>query len=397
MNPSKVICLIEQFLYEQGYSQTLESLKKESGITNEDENQKPSELLSILNEYIDFKAFLEQTNEDKDNKKEDQDLMTQGTGEYVKMIQNSFDNLHIASILSIKFHPQSGVSIMASGSGDKSVRVIDFISKETIWHCLDFKAGVLALDFNPVYCSLLLMGSMDSTVKIGCINQKRILQEFLHHKKYVVRAKWFHDGNGFVTGSYDKSICIYLKSDLNNNENPNFSFVKQIEFSGNVEAIEITKDNVLIVSIRGDNYLNYINLTGDQMFQIKRINMNLLGDDHVSFTVLDLALSPSGSQLAASTDRSRIILFRTGTPVQLRNYYGAENDSYGQPRLCWHSTGKYIYATSQDNKIYVWDAITEKIVNKLQAHTKLPRDLCFHNQLSLLASCSFDKTIRIWQ
>ena len=36
--------------------------------------------------------------------------------------------------------------------------------------------------------------------------------------------------------------------------------VKRLEFQGNVEAIDYTKDgNTLIASVRDDNYLNYIN------------------------------------------------------------------------------------------------------------------------------------------
>jgi hypothetical protein len=39
----------------------------------------------------------------------------------------------------------------------------------------------------------------------------------------------------------------------------------------------------------------------------KMKNTHKKGDDHVSFTVLDLVLSPSGKLLLASTDRSETL------------------------------------------------------------------------------------------
>ena len=36
--------------------------------------------------------------------------------------------------------------------------------------------------------------------------------------------------------------------------------------------------------------------------------------------------SPSGKQLLASTDVSRLVLFVVGTSIQLRSFYGAVND-----------------------------------------------------------------------
>lgn len=40
------------------------------------------------------------------------------------------------------------------------------------------------------------------------------------------------------------------------------------------------------------------------------MNMNALGDDHVSFTASHLAASPDGAYLLVSTDGPRIIMFR---------------------------------------------------------------------------------------
>jgi hypothetical protein len=67
--------------------------------------------------------------------------------------------------------------------------------------------------------------------------------------------------------------------------------------------------------VRDDNYLHYIDC---ETWVETKVNMNANGDDHVSFTVLDLARSPGDERfLLAATDKSRHIVFRTGTSAQV--------------------------------------------------------------------------------
>lgn len=50
--------------------------------------------------------------------------------------------------------------------------------------------------------------------------------------------------------------------------------------------------------------------------EVERVNMNALGDDHVSFSARQLAASPDGRLLLVSTDGPRILLLRTqGAPL----------------------------------------------------------------------------------
>ena len=73
--------------------------------------------------------------------------------------------------------------------------------------------------------------------------------------------------------------------------------------------------------------------------------MNATLDEHVSFTALDVNFSPDGDYLLVSTDKSRMIMYRIesgSTPV--RNFYGATNDGFSQPRNLWHPSGKYVYS-----------------------------------------------------
>jgi len=169
--------------------------------------------------------------------------------------------------------------------------------------------------------------------------------------------------------------------------------IKQMVFSGCVEAIEFTKDGkYLVVSVREDPCLHYINLTTWEVFLA---NTNAIGDNHVSFAILELKSSPDGKYLLALTDNSRAILFQQGTPIQVRNFYGFENDGYSQPRTAFDNSG-LIYFTSQDNCIYVFDPNNGQQVDKFVAHGSLVRDIDYLPSENILVTSSYDKTIKVW-
>ena len=187
------------------------------------------------------------------------------------------------------------------------------------------------------------MGFMDGSIKIVSNiytdERKTVFEVKELHQKYVVRVKWGQDC--FATASYDKTVCLFNLQPGGEATEGKYQFSKKWSFCGNVESIEFTPDYLtLIVAVRGDNYLNYINLS---TYEINRVNMNANGDDHVSFTPMHIQCSPSGEHLLVQTDKDRIIVMRTHTPIQSRNLYGTINNEFSQPRACWHPSGKYIY------------------------------------------------------
>jgi len=109
---------------------------------------------------------------------------------------------------------------------------------------------------------MAIFGLMDGNVKIMKniheLSREEIFTEPIH-SKYVVRVKW--GDKCFATASYDKTVNLYRLKEGSTEENPIYEHTQKWSFSGNVEAMEFTPDGIaLIVAIRGDNYLNYIQL-----------------------------------------------------------------------------------------------------------------------------------------
>ena len=130
--------------------------------------------------------------------------------------------------------------------------------------------------------------------------------------------------------------------------------------------------------------------------------------NRVSFTAMDLAVSPDRTFLLVATDKSKLLLYKIGRNAQLRQvtarppaaapkhscppltpaastfrrcrrrrrssvlaaampwpwpppphrhgiprqFFGAENDGFSNPRCLWHPNGQYVYCTAQDNTVH---------------------------------------------
>jgi len=302
--------------------------------------------------------------------------------------------VHTSSVLTVRFHPIKPWIISTDSS--KHLIVSSLETGKALATEKPFLGAIISLDINPINPNLLIIGTMDENHALVEIKENEdrvyfeIYQKWHSHTKYVIRAKWSPNGFLFATASHDKTIVFWKLDDTKTNATK----LKTLNFSGNVEAIEFTKDSkFLIAAIRENAFLQYIHL---DTWEITLANVNELGDDYVSFTVLELKLSLDGNQLLASTDMSRSILFRQGTEAQINNFYGYECDGYGQPRTTFDNQGM-VYLTSQDWSVYIYDTKSGAHIMTLPPHGAVVRDLDYHSGLDLLASASYDKTIKIWQ
>eukprot|EP01126_Amoeba_proteus_P018533 TRINITY_DN1949_c0_g1_i5.p1 TRINITY_DN1949_c0_g1~~TRINITY_DN1949_c0_g1_i5.p1 ORF type:complete len:278 (+),score=38.81 TRINITY_DN1949_c0_g1_i5:202-1035(+) len=259
-----------------------------------------------------------------------------------------------------------------------------------------FLGSIITLDFHP-FLDLLLIGTMDESHALVQLTEEtpdkvqvNILQKWHDHHKYVVRVKWSPSGTIFATASHDRTVSFYSLNIQTMETEP----IKKINFSGAVEAIEWLKDGTqLIVSVRDDAFLHYVNINNWEQILT---NMNSLGDDYVSFTGLEIKLSPSGDQLVVCTDNSRALLFKTGTGIQSRVLTGFKNDGMSQPRVTFDNQN-LLYVTSQDTKLYVFDLTSDFLVTTLSGHDKIIRDIKYDFKTDTLVTVSYDTTIKIWE
>lgn len=421
---TRCLRMVQQFLDENGFVESLRTLEKESGVlfnpttttAEEEPGNKPmlaGELMSSIQHLEDLEIAEVGTSKGR-GPESDAELCTRPSGRFPRDSMTAVLKPHSSNVLCVKLDHNVERALVLSSSTDKTIVASSFWSASfspssssssspspssssppTVWKAV-MPAAVIAMDWNP-QTDRIIAATMGGTSHVINGSTGAIEQSFTDHRKFAVATKWVLGGRGFVTGSHDRRVVLRREATAGGRTEE----MKEWTFFGCVESIAVLggerrgngKD--VVVSVRDDNRLHVIDLESGEVKEL--LNMNATGDDHVSFTALDVSVSPGGRHVLVSTDKDRLILFDIERGVQVRNFYGAANDEMSQPKHCWDSSGQYVFSTSQDNTIRVWEVSTQRAVAKLSGHSKMVRSIDFSSvNGGVLASGSYDATVRLW-
>lgn len=198
---------------------------------------------------------------------------------------------------------------------------------------ISFSAPVICVSF-AVTGNYVAGGSMDGSVKVlqyeamGQGLETSSVQVPFKHTKYVKDMVWCPTEPILATASADGNINVSKAQDAT------MDTIKTLHLNGTVECLAFSRDGkTLFCYARDTPYLSAFNLEND----FEQTKMNLNGgtanggfEDHVSFAVMDIAVSPDGKYLALATDVSRNIVIEIATGKQVRNLYGTSRDGIGR-------------------------------------------------------------------
>jgi WD40 repeat protein len=245
------------------------------------------------------------------------------------------------------------------------------------------------------------------------------------HAKYVVGVQW--TPFGFATASHDNTACVVVDAAAAAKatsialggaaapetlldasavgacaEGVDYRLVKRVTCRGQVECLAVCQEDdaaaaSIVIGVRDDHLLHVLSpATGAED---AGINLNALGDDHVSFTPLSLAYRRGGF-LAVATDMHRVIVIDMSSRKQVRNYYGCPNDGFATPKVVWSPCGTALHVSSQNHEIYTFSAQSQKVLKVTRAHDKAIRGLGSSVDAEgkeVLYTTGFDKTIKMWK
>lgn len=248
-------------------------------------------------------------------------------------------------------------------------------------------------------------------------------QRFKDHQKQVTSGRFAPLQEGevssrhFVTVSRDHKANFYARPDASSD----FCLTGTASFIGEATCCCWLDFSVCALAARDDHELHYWRVGGGNVVpsapsnpkEELRVNLNALGDSVVSFTVLALAVSPDRSLVAACTDKSRVIVLEALTARQLRNLFGAIVNELDVPSVCFSLDGCFVYVSSSlphpgreaeeeeprlglCGQVAIFQVRDASLVLQLPCHEKAVRCFDRHPRRELLATGSFDKTVKYW-
>lgn len=341
--------------------------------------------------------------------------------------------LNKSNPLCVEAH-SSAQHLICIGSADKHVTLIDWIkSTDVLLHTVgrvETSSPILSVRFFPNHTHLVLASGMNGSCQVVDFRTNQIVLQWRDHDSYILDARTAlrlpstvdsrreaagkqmeHPTTGnnttnthlqCVTVSRDHSCVVsaltkkITRDDENNATSWERTKLRSFYFENVIESAVFVSPTLmgctetLIVAERNNNNLIYCDIGKNT----KRLfNLNEKQDDHVSFNVLRLEVSPSGRHVLVATDTHRIFIL--GQDAILRNFYGHTSDEMSTPRIGWDPSEKYIVSNSQkDCTCHVWNIASERTELQLQGHGRAVRDLCVvGNQLFTV---SYDQKLMVW-
>jgi WD40 repeat protein len=297
---------------------------------------------------------------------------------------------------------------------------------------------VFSIAFSP-NCKLLVSGGSASDSSVRVWNISTFTQQFqlAGNSKQVAAVTFSADGTKILAAGYDHNIHVWDSSkgtkltSINKSADGKFISVDNLftNFSADGSSLAYSSDSAegpMLFSVAGHKQLNLhnqvlpfdegvgnvaLNHNGTLVAAVGKGNVihlidssgkkvaDLKSSEQAGYSGL-LAFSRNDAMLAVSNyDSSNIQLWNVQTKQAGPLLVGHKNNSDGTMMimgLAFSPDGKLLASTSYDKTIRVWDTTTGKQIANLDVGGKGPSSLAWSSDGAMIASGDLDGSITIW-
>ncbi|KAL0888471.1 hypothetical protein Bca101_012454 [Brassica carinata] len=278
---------------------------------------------------------------------------------------------HKGDILCLSFSPDG--KQLASGSGDKTVRLWDLNTETPMFTCTDAKCLVSGDKDGKICCWDPSKGELQGKALPG-------------HKKWICGIAWepahlSYPSRRFVTCGKDGDARIW-------------DFTQKrtlIVLSGHTKAVTCVKWG-------GDGTI----YTGSEdstirMWVITRQGQGVL--KHILTIALERYIKAKGKvdspeRLVSGSDDFTTILWEPSVSLQPKTKNGYWNQLVNH--VYFSPNGQWIASASFDKSVKLWDGVTGKFITDFRGHAKSVYQISWSADSRMLLSCSADSTLKVW-
>ncbi|KAN0030504.1 hypothetical protein ACTA71_009143 [Dictyostelium dimigraforme] len=363
--------------------------KKESTITSTNTTTATTSLSSSRSGYSNDKNDKEKDKYDKDVKMKEEDSIEIPDSQVTTLLGHSNE------VFICAWNPSQ--SLLASGSGDSTARIWKIppgpcdnkeqVSSIVLAHknpnYFDKTIDVTTLEWSSDG-SLLATGSYDGLGRIWNKNGN-LIYVLEQHQAPIFSLKWNKKGNYLLSGSVDKTSIVW-----------------DVKTGGVKQQFEFHTAPTLDIDWR--NNTQFATCSTDKMIYVCEIGkdkpiMSFQGHhDEINAIKWD----PTGNLLASCSDDYTAKIWSMKTGSILFDFKDHTKEIY---TIKWSPTGPesmnpnknlVLASASFDNTIKLWDVDVGKCIYSLKKHLDPVYTVSFSPNGEYLASGSFDKYLHIW-
>lgn len=226
----------------------------------------------------------------------------------------------------------------------------------------------------------IISGGEDNRIRIWDARTGKEIQEYHRHSNGIDTIVFSPDGKQFVTIASD-SLNIW---DAESKQ----ILLQKKDIYPRVEAVAFNPEGTKIAMAQGYNIVILDIETLDIETGLELYITGHTGPIH------SIAYSPDGKYIVSDALDDDIHVWDAVTGRLIKRIEGYNED------YCYVSyspDGKHIIVASSEGNIYILDAQTGEEVNKLTGHTDVVNHASFSPDGTYIVSASWDKTIRIWE
>lgn len=281
---------------------------------------------------------------------------------------------HSYHIFSVAFSPDG--KWLATGSGDKTVRVWDTETWQPVTTLTGHSNDIFSVAFSP-NGKWLCTGSWDRTVKVWDVGMWQEVAILIGHTDGVFSVAFSPDGNQLATGSRDKTVRVWEVG----------TWQAVTTLTGHIDAVlsvVFSPDGKQLATGSGDKT---VRVWGVNTWQAVAL---LAGhSDHI----YTLAFSPDGKRLITGSTDKTVKVWNAET-WQTTTTLAEHADSVLS--VAFSLDGKRLATGSWDNTVKVWDVSKWQVVMTLIGHSGSVDSVAFSPDGRRLVTGGEDTTVKVW-
>ncbi|XP_052872412.1 protein Notchless [Anopheles cruzii] len=288
---------------------------------------------------------------------------------------------HAEAVVSLAFSPNS--AHLASGSGDKTLRLWDLNTETPHFTCVGHRQWVMCVAWSPD--SLKVASACKAgEIRIWCPDTgKQLGRALVGHKKWISCLAWepYHknpDCRFMASAGNDNDVRIWdvVLGTCVRTISGHIAAVTSVRWGGTGLLYTSSRDR-LIKMWRAEDGVLCKTFTGHAHW----VNSLALSTDYVLRTgpfhpVMDKA------QMYGVVDKDKDTLRR----MALERY----------EKVCPDGVESFV-SCSDDFTLYLWSSNQKQFITRMTGHQNVVNDVKYSPDVKLVASASFDKSIRLWR